>query len=82
MRQVSFYMGFLAGMKAFTAAVIGGLGSVPGAILGAIVLGLAESLTAGLVSSSYEDAAAFLLLIAVATIRPEGLAGRREAPGA
>ena len=53
--QVNFYIGFLAGVKAFTAAVLGGIGSISGAVLGGLVLGWAESFAAGYISSDYED---------------------------
>ncbi len=78
MRQVDFYIGFLAGMKAFTAAVLGGIGSIPGAVLGALVLGFAESFAAGYISSDYEDVVAFLLLILILIVRPGGLLGRSQ----
>ncbi len=72
----NFYIGFIAGIKAFTAAVLGGIGSLPGAMLGGIVLGLAESLFAGFVSSDYKDVFAFVLLVGVLIFRPTGLLGR------
>ena len=75
MRQIDFYIGFLAGMKAFTAAVLGGIGSIPGAVLGALVLGFSESFTAGLLASDYEDAVAFVLLILILIVRPGGIMG-------
>jgi len=78
MRQINFYIGFLAGMKAFTAAVLGGIGSIPGAVLGAMVLGFAESFAAGYISSDYEDAVAFVLLIVILIARPGGLMGAAQ----
>jgi branched-chain amino acid transport system permease protein len=78
MRQVNFYIGFLAGMKAFTAAVLGGIGSIPGAVLGGMVLGFAESFAAGYLSSDYEDAVAFVLLIVILIVRPGGLMGEAQ----
>ncbi|MDR2935135.1 MAG: branched-chain amino acid ABC transporter permease LivH [Candidatus Adiutrix sp.] len=78
MRQIDFYIGFLAGMKAFTAAVLGGIGSIPGAVLGALVLGFAESFAAGFISSDYEDAVAFVLLIVILIARPGGLMGAAQ----
>jgi branched-chain amino acid transport system permease protein len=73
--QINFAIGFLAGIKAFTAAVLGGIGSIPGAVLGGFVLGWAESFAAGYVSSAYEDAFAFCLLVLVLIVRPAGLLG-------
>lgn len=69
-------MGFLAGLKGFTAAVIGGIGSVPGAALGGLVLGLAEAFASVYISITFKDAIAFLLLVAVLLIRPSGLLGK------
>ncbi|MCX8505332.1 MAG: branched-chain amino acid ABC transporter permease LivH [Alphaproteobacteria bacterium] len=76
--SVNFYIGFLAGMKAFTAAVLGGIGSLPGAMLGGLVIGLVESWWAGYVSSEYKDVAAFTVLILVLIFRPSGLLGKPE----
>ncbi|AGW13961.1 branched-chain amino acid ABC transporter permease [Megalodesulfovibrio gigas] len=69
-------MGYVAGVKAFAAAVLGGIGSVPGAMLGGIVLGIAEALGAGYVSSLYRDGVAYAVLIAVIIFRPSGLLGK------
>ncbi|MEZ4677625.1 MAG: branched-chain amino acid ABC transporter permease [Caldilineaceae bacterium] len=69
-------MGFLAGLKGFTAAVIGGIGSIPGAAFGGLVLGMAEAFTSVYISITFKDAIAFLLLVAVLLIRPNGLMGR------
>ncbi|MFZ5562650.1 MAG: branched-chain amino acid ABC transporter permease, partial [Thermodesulfobacteriota bacterium] len=74
--QINFYIGFLAGIKAFVAAVLGGIGSIPGAVLGALVLGWTESFFAGYVSSDYEDAFAFIFLVLILIFRPAGLLGR------
>lgn len=74
--QINFYIGFLAGIKAFVAAVLGGIGSVPGAVLGSFVLGMTESFGTGLISSDYEDVFAFIFLILILIFRPEGLLGR------
>jgi branched-chain amino acid transport system permease protein len=82
-----FYMGFIPGLKAFTAAVLGGIGNLYGAMLGGIVLGLVESLgagyigelTGGFLSSNYQDIFAFAVLIGVLTLRPSGLLGERVA---
>ena len=75
---VDFSMGFLAGMKAFTAAVFGGIGSLPGAVLGGIAIGLIESFCAGYVSAEYKDVAVFVVLMLVLMIRPNGFFGRPE----
>lgn len=73
-----FYMGFLAGIKAFTAAVLGGIGSLPGAMLGGILLGLIEALWSAYFSAEYKDVAAFGVLVLVLIFRPTGLLGRPE----
>jgi len=74
----NFFIGFVMGIKAFTAAVLGGIGSLPGAVLGGIVLGLTEALFAGYVSTDYKDVFAFALLITLLFFRPYGLLGRPE----
>jgi len=74
--QINFYIGFMAGIKAFTAAVLGGIGNIPGAVLGAMVLGLAESFATGYVSSAYEDVFAFGVLVLILVLRPSGLLGK------
>jgi branched-chain amino acid transport system permease protein len=74
--QINFYIGFMAGVKAFTAAVLGGIGNIPGAVLGAMVLGLAESFATGYVSSAYEDVFAFGVLVLILILRPSGLLGK------
>ena len=74
--QVNFYIGFMAGVKAFTAAVLGGIGNIPGAALGGLVLGLVESYAAGYVSSAYEDVFAFGVLVLILILRPAGLLGK------
>lgn len=74
--QVNFYIGFMAGVKAFTAAVLGGIGSIPGAVVGGLVLGGAESFAAGYISSEYEDAFTFILLVLILTLRPSGILGK------
>ena len=76
--QINFYIGFLAGIKAFTAAVLGGVGSIPGAVLGSLVLGLTESFATGYVSSDYEDVFAFSLLVLILIFKPSGLLGKAE----
>ncbi len=75
-QQVWPYMGFEAGLKAFTAAVIGGIGNLPGAVVGGLAIGLAESFTIGYVSSTFSDAIVFVLLIGIMILRPSGLLGR------
>jgi len=76
MGQINYYIGFIAGIKAFVAAVLGGIGSIPGAVLGSFVLGWTESFGTGYVSSDYEDAFAFLILIIILLIKPDGILGR------
>jgi branched-chain amino acid transport system permease protein len=71
------YMGTLAGLKAFSAAVLGGIGSVPGAMLGGLILGVLEIMGVAYVSSSYKDAIAFAILILVLIIRPQGILGQK-----
>jgi branched-chain amino acid transport system permease protein len=85
--SVQHTMGFLPGLKAFTAAVFGGIGNLPGAMLGGILLGLIESLgagyigaaTGGVLGSQYQDIFAFIVLILVLTLKPRGLLGERVA---
>ena len=75
---VHFFMGYLAGIKAFTAAVLGGIGSIPGAMLGGFMLGLIENFGASYISSAYKDAFAFVVLIITLIIRPAGLLGQKS----
>jgi branched-chain amino acid transport system permease protein len=70
--------GLMSGLKAFVAAVLGGIGSVPGAMVGGLVLGLTEEYVAGYTSSQYRDAIAFTVLIVVLLVRPEGLFGKGQ----
>src|SRR5688572_12797516 len=85
--SVQHTMGFLPGLKAFTAAVFGGIGNLPGAVVGGVLLGLIESLgagyigalTGGVLGSHYQDIFAFIVLILVLTVRPQGLLGERVA---
>jgi branched-chain amino acid transport system permease protein len=76
--QVTNTIGFIAGLKAFTAAVVGGIGSIPGAMLGGLVIGVAESMVTGYISSTYSNLLVFLLLIAVMLVRPSGLLGQAQ----
>lgn len=71
------YMGTMAGLKAFSAAVLGGIGSVPGAMVGGLALGVMEIMGVAYLSSSYKDAIAFAILILVLIIRPQGLMGKK-----
>jgi branched-chain amino acid transport system permease protein len=71
-------LGFLAGLKGFTAAVIGGIGSVPGAMAGGLILGFAEAYTQGYVSTKWSDLAVFVILIGFMLFRPQGLFGRPD----
>ncbi len=81
-----YYMGFLLGLKAFTAAVLGGIGNIPGAMAGGLLLGMIESfgagyigpLTGGVLGSHYQDVFAFFILILVLTFRPSGLFGQKN----
>ncbi len=75
---VNYSIGYVAGIKAFTAAVLGGIGSIPGAMLGGLVLGLIESLGASYLSSEYKDAYAFVILIVILLIKPTGLLGKSD----
>jgi branched-chain amino acid transport system permease protein len=75
---IDFYVGFLAGIKAFTAAVLGGIGSIPGAMLGGLLIGLIEAFWSGYFSIEYKDVAVFSILVLVLVFRPSGLLGRPE----
>jgi branched-chain amino acid transport system permease protein len=75
---IDFYIGFLAGIKAFTAAVLGGIGSLPGAMLGGLLIGLIETFWSAYFSVEYKDVAAFCILVLVLIFRPTGLLGRPE----
>ena len=72
------YIGFMAGMKAFTAAVLGGIGSIPGAMIGGLILGVAEALSSAYLSTEYKDVVSFALLILVLLVMPTGILGRPE----
>jgi branched-chain amino acid transport system permease protein len=75
--QVFHFMGFLAGLKGFTAAVVGGIGSIPGAMLGGLLVGLAESFAGGYLGGRWADLTVFGILILVLLVRPSGLLGTR-----
>jgi branched-chain amino acid transport system permease protein len=75
---IDFYIGFQAGIKAFTAAVLGGIGSLPGAMIGGILIGLIETLWSAYFSIEYKDVAAFSILIIVLIFLPTGILGRPE----
>ncbi|AIV88492.1 high-affinity branched-chain amino acid ABC transporter permease LivH [Burkholderia pseudomallei] len=72
------YIGFVAGIKAFTAAVLGGIGSIPGAMLGGVLLGLAETFASGYMPAEYKDVVAFGLLVLILLFRPTGLLGKSD----
>ena len=76
--SINFYIGFNAGVKAFTAAVLGGIGSLPGAVLGGLAIGLIEAFWSGYASVQYKDVAAFSILIIVLIFMPTGLLGRAD----
>jgi len=78
--QIRFHDGFIPGIKAFTAAVLGGIGSLPGAVIGGLMIGLIESFWAAYIPSGndYKDVAAFAILIVVLIFMPSGLLGRAE----
>ena len=75
---IDFYIGFLAGIKAFTAAVLGGIGSLPGAMLGGLLIGLIEAFWSAYFSIEYKDVAAFVVLVLVLIFRPTGLLGKPD----
>ena len=71
-------MGIMPGLKAFVAAVLGGIGNLPGAALGGIIIGVTETLVSGYISSTYRDAIAFAILIVILLVKPSGLLGKKE----
>ncbi|GMV75069.1 MAG: branched-chain amino acid ABC transporter permease [Rubrivivax sp.] len=75
---VDFFIGFVAGIKAFTAAVLGGIGSLPGAMLGGLIIGLVEAFWGAYLWAEYKDVATFGILVLVLLLRPSGLLGRPE----
>ena len=76
--RVFHLMGFLAGLKGFTAAVVGGIGSIPGAMLGGLLIGMSESMVAGYISSTFQNVIVFALLIGFMLLRPTGLLGKAD----
>lgn len=77
--QITFTMGFLLGLRAFTAAVLGGIGNIPGAMVGGMLIGLLEAYTTGYISGAWEDVIVFGVLIGVLIVKPTGLFGERVA---
>lgn len=77
--QIDFTMGWNYGLKAFTAAILGGIGNIPGAMLGGFLLGITEALAAAYIAMAWKDAVAFLVLILILIIRPTGILGERVA---
>ena len=75
---IDFFIGFLAGVKAFTAAVLGGIGSLPGAMLGGLLIGLIEAMWSAYFSIEYKDVSVFVILVLVLIFRPTGLLGRPD----
>lgn len=75
--QISFFMGFVVGLRAFTAAVLGGIGNIPGAMVGGLIIGLLESFSAGYISSRWTDVIVFAVLIGTLVIKPTGIFGER-----
>ena len=76
--RIFHFMGFIAGLKAFTAAVVGGIGSIPGAMLGGLLIGMAEAYTTGYISSTFQNLIVFGLLVLVLLIKPTGLLGKPQ----
>jgi len=75
--QINPFMGIMPGLKAFVAAVLGGIGIIPGAMMGALIMGVAEALTSAFISSTLRDGVAFGILILVLLVKPTGILGRR-----
>ena len=78
-RQISFTMGWNYGLKAFTASVLGGIGNIPGAMLGGLILGVLEMLGAAYISAAWKDVFVFIILILVLIFRPTGILGEKQA---
>jgi len=77
--HINFTMGWVYGLKAFTAAILGGIGNIPGAMVGGLLLGVIEALGAAYISIAWKDAIAFCVLILILIVRPTGLLGERVA---
>ncbi len=77
--QIDFNMGFSYGLKAFTAAILGGIGNIPGAMIGGLILGLVETLGAAYLTIAWKDAISFMVLILILIMRPTGILGERVA---
>ena len=76
--QIDPTMGYIPGLKAFVAAVLGGIGSVPGAMVGGVILGIAETMAKAYISSQYADAISYCILIAILLVKPTGLLGKKQ----
>lgn len=76
--QIDPTMGYIPGLKAFVAAVLGGIGSIPGAMLGGVILGVAETMTKAYISSQYADAISYCILIVILLVKPTGLLGSKK----
>jgi branched-chain amino acid transport system permease protein len=77
--QINFTMGWSYGLKAFTAAILGGIGNIPGAMVGGLLLGVIEALGGAYISTAWQDAISFFVLILILIVRPTGLLGERVA---
>jgi len=78
-RRISFIMGWNYGLKAFTATILGGIGNIPGAMIGGLILGILEMLGSTYISTAYKDVFVFLVLILVLIFRPRGILGEKVA---
>ena len=76
--QIEPTMGYIPGLKAFIAAVLGGIGSIPGAMAGGVILGIAETLTKGYLNSQFADAISYSILIVILLVKPAGLFGKKK----
>ena len=77
-RTIDLNLGYIVSMKTFAAAVLGGIGVMPGAVLGGILIGVLETLFSGYVHASFKDSVSFIILIIVLMIKPEGLLGKKS----